>query len=245
MRIGIVTGGTLEERWFLQDSKNISHWIVADHGMDAAKRLSLVPECIVGDFDSVSTQSLLYYQSFPGIRWEKHNPVKDETDTELAIRLAIEWILEAREKEGQGLKDEGLGSRDDRTSLGKPGENKDEIVLYGATGTRLDHVLGNIHCLEKAFHQGIRAEIRDPYNRIYLVNGAARISRKEQYGEYVSFVPFAGEVRHLTLSGFFYPLKDVSVLPGNSLLISNRIVEEEAVITCEGTLICFETRDRL
>ena len=45
------------------------------------------------------------------------NPVKDDTDTEYAIRLAIS---------------EGARS----------------IVVLGATGSRIDHVLGNIHFWE-------------------------------------------------------------------------------------------------
>ena len=42
----------------------------------------------------------------------------------------------------------------------------DEVLMLGATGTRLDHVMGNIGQLVFAAHHEVKAEIVDPCNRI-------------------------------------------------------------------------------
>ncbi|MFQ9394069.1 MAG: hypothetical protein ACLR2E_08195 [Lachnospiraceae bacterium] len=48
------------------------------------------PTHIVGDFDSASGDALEYFRRFPEIPIRKFNPVKDLTDTEIAMNLAIE-----------------------------------------------------------------------------------------------------------------------------------------------------------
>lgn len=49
-----------------------------------------MPNYVVGDFDSVSTKILESYQDKPEITFRKYNPEKDNTDTDIALRLAIE-----------------------------------------------------------------------------------------------------------------------------------------------------------
>lgn len=63
--------------------------ICADHGMRHARTLNMCPDLIVGDFDSGSQGDLGYYRE-KGIPIERFNSEKDETDTELAIRRAVE-----------------------------------------------------------------------------------------------------------------------------------------------------------
>lgn len=62
--------------------------IAADSGLDLAVRLGLMPDLIVGDFDSVSDPGLpSRYPSAEVISFPRD---KDETDTEIAIRIARE-----------------------------------------------------------------------------------------------------------------------------------------------------------
>ena len=42
-----------------------------------------------------------------------------------------------------------------------------ELVFFGATGSRLDHSLGNIFLLESLLKQGIMAEMRNENNLLY------------------------------------------------------------------------------
>lgn len=118
------------------------------------------------------------------------------------------------------------------------------IDIIGATGTRLDHVLANIHLLLLPLQLGIDACMMDKNNRIYLKKESFSMEKKYQYGEYVSLLPFSEKVSGLTLKGFKYPLNHVTLSAGNSLGISNEIKEEVAMVELiEGTLLVIEARD--
>lgn len=122
--------------------------------------------------------------------------------------------------------------------------NPERIDIIGATGSRLDHVLANIHLLLLPMQLGVDAYILDLNNKIYLKKDDFIIQRKKQYGNYVSLMPFSGKVSGLTMIGFKYPLKSVMLSPGSSLCVSNEIKAEEGIVEfTEGMVIVFETKD--
>ena len=119
----------------------------------------------------------------------------------------------------------------------------DEILLIGATGTRLDHVLGNIGQLVFAQKQGMKAQIVDENNRIQVLEHEDTISKDCQFGKYVSFVPVY-EAKGVTLKGFKYPLYDHTLVFHESLAISNELKEDQGKISYkEGCLLMIESRD--
>jgi thiamine pyrophosphokinase len=65
--------------------------VAADSGIDHALALGLVPAFAVGDFDSVSAEGLAAAER-AGTTIERHPMAKDETDLELALRLAVELV---------------------------------------------------------------------------------------------------------------------------------------------------------
>lgn len=122
----------------------------------------------------------------------------------------------------------------------------DAICMVGCTGTRLDHTLGNIHVLMRAFEQGVDAWLVDRHNVVRLIAGRFTVKKSEQFGTYISLFPFSGRVSGITLSGFKYPLSDASLAPADcySLCVSNELAEDEGVIEIkEGVMVYFETRD--
>lgn len=187
--------------------------IAADAGMEFFYRKGIKPDIIVGDFDSAGSETLSYFRSQPNIRIQELNPVKDDTDTESAIRLAI--------------------------SMGA-----EQITLLGATGSRLDHVLGNIELLGIGLGADIPIVLLDSHNRICMIDSGITLRKKEQFGTYVSLLPYTSEVKHLTLRGFKYPLFDYCLKGFCSLGVSNEIAEEEAVIEFDGgILLVVESKD--
>jgi thiamine pyrophosphokinase len=118
------------------------------------------------------------------------------------------------------------------------------IVLVGATGSRLDHTMANIHLLLLPLQLNIDACIMDEYNKIYLKQESFRIEKQKQHGDYVSLLPFSEEVNGLTLTGFHYPLDGITLTAGSSLGISNEIIEEIATVEfVKGTLLVIESSD--
>ncbi len=211
----IITGGPIDlgfARSYLS-GEGFDRVIAVDRGLNAAWALGIVPDVIVGDFDSADPAALADFRRREHIVWEVHQPEKDDTDTELAIKRAAAM--------GAGY-----------------------IVLLGATGGRLDHLLGNIHLLYPCLQRGVEACILDPGNKLYLIDGERRFKRREVWGTYISFLPLTEEVKGITLRGFKYPLTDKDIAIGTSLCISNELAADEAVITLQdGVLIVVESRD--
>lgn len=118
------------------------------------------------------------------------------------------------------------------------------IDLVGATGSRMDHTISNINLLMLALNQGISARILDPNNKIYLKNNSFTINKSNQYGDFISLLPFTFQVKGIRLHGFKYPLNNITLSAGSSLGISNELILEEGSVEFEdGILAVYETKD--
>lgn len=217
MKTLIVSGGRIGRDFALSFLKNESfdRIIGVDNGLRFLFENQLVPTHVVGDFDTAAPQLVDFYRKQKGVEIKTFNPVKDSTDTQIAIELALE-----------------LGST--------------EIVILGGTGSRVDHVLGNIQSMMLAKEKGVDCQILDEHNRIRLISEKTVIAKKEQYGNYVSLIPLTTEVTGVTLTGFKYPLKDHTFTSTGSagLGVSNEILENEGIIDLRtGIFILIEARD--
>lgn len=218
-RILILTGGTISTDFakeFLKDQK-FDTIIAADSGLKSVEELNLPVDYILGDFDSVPTDTLEKYRAYANdkkhIIMKEYNPKKDETDTQIAIQLAVE--LKA-----------------------------DEIVILGATGTRIDHLLANIHLLYIPLKQNRNACIVDEHNKIYLIDQNTMLNKDELYGTYLSLLPLTETVSHVTLEGFKYPLTKRNLHVGESIGVSNEVVSPNAHILFEsGIIVVIESKD--
>ena len=124
------------------------------------------------------------------------------------------------------------------------GRGAEKIYLFGATGSRVDHMLGNIELLAYAADRGCQLIIIDRHNRIRLLQHSFKITKDEQWGEYISLIPYSPVVEKLTLQGFKYELQDFDMKKGNTLGISNEITADTADISfSSGKLIMVESSD--
>lgn len=210
----IVSGGKININFLenLINSNSYNTIIAVDKGLEALHSINIVPQHIVGDFDSINKNVLDFYYNTATVI-HKYNSEKDYTDTDIALKLSIE-----------------LGSIN--------------ITIIGATGTRIDHVLANIHILAQALNNNINCSILDENNKIYLINSSTQIEKCLAYGNYVSLIPLTTTVTGITLKGFKYPLKNYTLEIGKSLGVSNEIVDNLATIELnKGTLIVVESKD--
>ncbi len=218
MKTGIISGGRIERDFALSYLKkqNFDTLIAVDNGLRFFYENDIKPTYIVGDFDTASPELVEYYRTQTEIPIRRYNPIKDSTDSQIAIELALE-----------------LGSS--------------EIHILGGTGTRLDHVLGNIQSLMLAKKKDIPCILVDEYNRIRLIDGTVFLKKEEQYGKYVSLLPLTTEVTGVTLRGFKYELTDHTFTSTGSagLGVSNEIVADLAEIRINtGIFILIESTDR-
>lgn len=120
-----------------------------------------------------------------------------------------------------------------------------EITILGATGTRLDHVLGNMHLLGIGLKEQVNIQLVDTHNRIRMIEKECILLKSEQFGDFVSLLPICGDAKGVTLRGMKYPLTDAIIPSFSSLGISNEIVEQTARICIkEGVLLLIESRDK-
>jgi thiamine pyrophosphokinase len=120
----------------------------------------------------------------------------------------------------------------------------ESITILGATGSRIDHLLGNISVLLSPLENGIDCFLLDEKNRVRLIEKSCIIKKSEMYGEYISLLPFGERVEGVTLKGFVYGLDNASLSLGETIGISNELREEEGLITVEeGYLLVMETKD--
>jgi thiamine pyrophosphokinase len=89
MKALIITGGESPGADFLKKlALSADLVIAADSGFDTAMKAGIDPGLVVGDFDSLSDRSLL--QGLPAEKVLGYPRDKDETDTEIAIRVSRE-----------------------------------------------------------------------------------------------------------------------------------------------------------
>lgn len=90
-RIVIVSGGEIDAELTLSilEQPESRYIIAVDKGMEFLYEHKIMPSYIVGDFDSVKTEVADYYRNETTVPIREFNPIKDASDTEIAIRMAI------------------------------------------------------------------------------------------------------------------------------------------------------------
>ncbi|HEX5797604.1 MAG TPA: thiamine diphosphokinase [Candidatus Saccharimonadales bacterium] len=169
-------------------------WLIGcDGGTEKILKLGLRPQAIVGDLDSIGKKLL---ESKDIVR-VKHPKDKDYTDSEAAIRYALD-------------------------------RGAEEIILTGLTGSRLDHMLGNIYLLDKQEFARAKLKIVEASQEIYLIKDKTLIAGKK--GETISFLPINGDVQALSTKGLKYDLAEYELSLQGNTGISNKLVEDQVEV---------------
>ncbi|WP_232696940.1 thiamine diphosphokinase [Brevibacillus daliensis] len=214
--IHIVTGGDLD---MFPQMERPDLLIGVDGGAIALLEAGMIPHYAVGDFDTVQDEGIRQLEA-AGIRLRKVSAMKNATDTELAIEVAVEAAREHLRQLGSQLEDEN-----DVVHLYPP--HKLKFILYGATGSRMDHTLANLGLLKRAHQLGVWMEIVNLQNRIMLLSDYfPHVELRRRKNEFLSLLPASVEVTGVTLNGFLYPLDDATITFGQSIGISNEWAEE-------------------
>jgi thiamine pyrophosphokinase len=217
----IVAGWTFEEdvfSAFLEKESEKPFLIAADRGFKYLLELGMECDVIIGDFDSAPLDLLdvAREKSKSGIsELIKLNPVKDDTDTEAALDVAL------KRTDGDIYIFAGIGSRIDHVI------SNIEILEKARKRGR------------NAFLVNSKNKIQ-----ICDRNSERKILKSKSFGKYISVFPLSGRVDGLTMKGFKYSLADYTLTSGTSLGQSNELVEEEGIISVkDGSLIIVESND--
>lgn len=183
--------------------------IAVDGGIMYCQILSVEPDLLLGDFDSVNGEWAQAVEEIEKQAPEKVLrlfPEKDDTDLYAALKKGLE--MEYR-----------------------------DFRIYGATGGRLEHTLANIQSLMFLKRQGATGYIMDGNGMILVLENETVSFRKEMEG-YLSVFSMGKEARGVTLKGLKYPLDRYTMTHDYPIGVSNEFIGEQAEVTVEdGQLV--------
>jgi thiamine pyrophosphokinase len=212
MKKALIVGNGEETDKSIIENIKYDYVICADGGLEKVKSYGIMPDVIIGDFDSVDISVLKQYESY-NVPIEKFPSEKDCTDMDLAVEFAVS-------------------------------KGYNNIILTGASGSRLDHTLGNIMLMEKYFKTGVNITIIDNNNEMRIISDNTDLIIDFKEGYYISIIPVDDFIQGINLKGFKYNLYNVNVQRGSTLCISNQIVNHKGRITLrKGTAILFISKD--
>lgn len=100
-----------------------------------------------------------------------------------------------------------------------------EIVIYGAYGGKIEHVLGNLALLKIASKIGLKASIKENGRITQLFSG--KVSLTAPKDSTLSILPYGGACTITDSKGLYYPLENLTLTPADTRGISNVVKNEE------------------
>ena len=185
----IYTGGTVFDEYVIEKPEKGDLIIAADAGYLTAKKMGITPDILLGDFDTLGVENIP-----EGIECLRVPAEKNDTDTQLAVQVAIE----------RGAKEivivGGLSGRLDHTLS----------------------TLAILEDLWERKNDRIFATLTDGKNRVRFLRSSGTILPRSQY-RFFSLIAADDVVKGITLEGCKYPLKNGRISRRHQWAVSNEI----------------------
>ncbi|USS87546.1 thiamine diphosphokinase [Fructilactobacillus hinvesii] len=211
--INLLAGGPQSE-WpaDLQQRLHRNPCIGIDRGNLHLLAMGITPVAAIGDFDSVSADELALIKDNVSIVHQS-SPIKDETDTELALQFAGQHYPTA------------------------------QLVLYGFSGGRLDQLLTNLLMVYRPFLQDVitRLTLQDAHNWIQFYQPGTNVVEKQPGMKYLDFV--ALEPTKLTLPDEKYQLDRFAVQRPTSFSSNEFLKDRGTFTFDRGILMVIQSHD--
>ncbi|KAF1084253.1 Thiamine pyrophosphokinase [Sporotomaculum syntrophicum] len=149
-------------------------------------------------------------------------------------------VLTNFRRQGVEIKEYPTEKNDTDTALGLAAAlayAPDEVIILGATGTRFDHTLANVHLLRVALEHHVSARIINEYNEISLVAPQQPGLVEGLPGDVFSLLPLTEKVIGVCVQGAYWPLQNAVFTIGNPYGVSNRLAGDVASITIASGLM--------
>lgn len=208
----IFTGGEVHS---LADTPSDGDFIIAaDSGYLTARRFGVTPDLLVGDFDSLDLSGLCANE-LDKIEKIKVSHIKDDTDTQLAVDIAVSRGASKIHLIG------GLGGRADHT---------------------LSNIFLLEYIAEKGI-EAIMSDGKNRISLLTARGERVSVKKEKKY-KYLSLVSLTDKCIGVSVTGVFYPLDNAEITRKYTYAVSNQITEEYAEISLtDGKLLVIESSD--
>ena len=188
--------------------------VAADSGYLTARRLGIKPQVLIGDLDSLDKDKLSENE-LDEIEKILVSPIKDDTDTQLAIDTALARGVQRITLVG------GLGGRLDHTL-------SSVFMLEYLAERHVDAVMtdgkNRVHIIRAC--------------------GEEQTLFVERGYKYLSLVSLTDVCSGVSVSGVYYPLDTVEITRKYTYAVSNEITDDFAKVTLvNGVMLVIESRD--
>lgn len=110
-----------------------------------------------------------------------------------------------------------------------------EILLFGCTGTRIDHVLANLGLVVDYYEKGVNIKLIDDNNEIFPTKKSMHL--KGNKGDTFSLQAFRENVSKLSIRNSKYELLNYDLKAGSPLTVSNEFLDEDVYIDFESGIL--------
>ncbi|WP_455529018.1 thiamine diphosphokinase [Ruminococcus sp.] len=211
-KCAIIAGGDMPDK---EQYKSCEYWerfgciICADSGYYTAQKIGIKPDIITGDFDSFTEELPTDTEVIASI------PEKDDTDTLMAVKKAIE-----------------LGY-------------KDIELYGALGGSRFEHTIANIQTMIYALQQGCDLKIYgESILMVQTADDGEVVYKSRGKSLYMSVFALSESVSIDYLRGVKYPLEDYLMVQSFPIGVSNEITDEAALLRIKQGLALIILTDK-
>jgi thiamine pyrophosphokinase len=112
---------------------------------------------------------------------------------------------------------------------------REQILVLGGTGGRIDHLLGGLLLLAAEQFSGVRVDAQLGPAAVHVLRGERLLTGEP--GEVISLFAVHGPAVGVVTEGLRYPLRGELLEPGSTRGLSNVFVAREARIALEGGVL--------
>lgn len=174
--------------------------VAVDNGLTYLQDMGVMPDYILGDFDSLLPRTQETLREFRENAPERIVPLpveKDDTDTVAALKFGL-----------------AKGYR--------------KFRIYGALGGRMDHTMANLQTLVYAKHHGAEAYLLDDKQLLFVLEGPETKQFHPGTKGMFSIFALGDAVEGVTLRGMYYPLENGRITNDFPIGVSNEIIAPDS-----------------
>lgn len=104
-----------------------------------------------------------------------------------------------------------------------------DIIMFSATGTRIDHSLANIMMIGKYYEEGVEITIINEHSEIHILK-ESNVFKEFNY-DFFTIIPLSRKLEGLDIFNAKYELRNKTVNFGDTLCVSNEALNNELRIS--------------